>query len=244
MEPTSRLEATAPVRATTTPLETPETADPGSLRDEVQDAGTVDTDIGAINDPLPGIGLDPFSWILELFGGNGVASGVDGSSVTSFFSSLWTVYVIFAFIISFILLALYTYASVWRWYYYGQADRELREAEQLWKTKHQGPGTHSRLDDINTNIASENPNDWKLAIIEADIILDGILKDRGYPGATLGERLKSVSPNQLGSLQDAWEAHKTRNMIAHEGPDFVLTRRLAEDTIKRYKRVFEEFGVL
>lgn len=245
MEPTTRLEATATITASTTPLETPETVNPGSLRDEVRDAGTVDVSPEGITDPLPSVGIDPFSWILQLFGGNDTSAGFfNTGAITDFFSSLWSIYVIIALIISAILLAMYTYASIWRWYYYGAADRELREAEKLWQAQFKGAAKSNRLDDIDANVASENPNDWKLAIIEADIILDGLLKERGYVGATLGERLKSISPNQLGSLQDAWEAHKTRNMIAHEGPDFVLTKRMAEETIVRYKRVFAEFGVL
>jgi hypothetical protein len=90
---------------------------------------------------------------------------------------------------------------------------------------------------------SSNPNDWKLAIIEADIILDDILKKQGYAGNSLGERLKSIAPSQLESLQDAWEAHKVRNNIAHQGADFILTQRLAQETITKYQRVFTEFGV-
>ena len=93
------------------------------------------------------------------------------------------------------------------------------------------------------HIASYSPSDWKLAIIEADIILDEILKDAGYAGTSLGERLRSISPERLRSLDDAWQAHKVRNQIAHGGADFILTQRLAQDTIKQYRRVFHEMGV-
>jgi hypothetical protein len=90
---------------------------------------------------------------------------------------------------------------------------------------------------------SDNPNDWKLAIIEADIILDQTLKGRGYAGTSLGERLRSITPSQLSSIDDAWDAHRVRNKIAHEGSDFVITRRIVDETIARYMRVFREFGV-
>jgi len=95
-----------------------------------------------------------------------------------------------------------------------------------------------------THTASDNPNDWKLAIIEADIILDEALKKAGFGGGSLGERLRSISPAQLPSLDDAWQAHKVRNQIAHGGADFILTKRLAEDTIKQYRRVFTDLGIL
>lgn len=221
MEPTTPLQATATITASTTPIDT-----------------------GAITDPLPAVGFDPFSLILHFLGGNDTTAGFfDSGGIFDFFGAVWNVYVFFALLSSLLLLGLYTYASMWRWYYYGETDRQLREAEALYDAQFRGVTKNSRLDDILTHVTSDNPNDWKLAIIEADIILDGILKDRGYAGNTLGERLRSISPNQLASIQDAWEAHKTRNMIAHEGPDFVLTKRMAEDTIKRYMRVFAEFGL-
>jgi hypothetical protein len=235
MEPTTRLEATTTTTATTSPLS-----------DEVRDGGSVSgLESGGISDPLPAIGFDPFSLLLQLFAGNDSSSSmITSGGFFDFLSSLWSIFVVLALIFSIILLAMYTYASMWRWYYYGQADKELRENERLYQEQFKGAAKSSRLTDIEKNVSSDNPNDWKLAVIEADIVLDGILKERGYGGNTLGERLRSISPNQLASLQDAWEAHKTRNMIAHEGPDFVLTKRMAEDTIVRYKRVFAEFGVL
>ena len=72
--------------------------------------------------------------------------------------------------------------------------------------------------------------------------MDDTLKQKGYPGATLGERLKSAASN-MNTLQDAWEAHKIRNRIAHDGADFVLTKKIAQETIGRYQRVFNELGV-
>lgn len=234
MEPSSRLEATATMTASTSPLETPETLDPNSLVDNSE----------TVADVLPAVGFDPFSLLLNLLGGNETtAAFFTTNGLTDFIGTLWNIYVFFALLVSVGLLIMYTYASMWRWFYYGDANRQLREAEDLYDAQFRGIHKSSRLDDIQAHVASDNPNDWKLAIIEADIILDGLLKDRGYAGNTLGERLRSISVNQLGSLQDAWEAHKIRNMIAHEGPDFVLTKRMAEDTVKRYLRVFAEFGL-
>ena len=43
------------------------------------------------------------------------------------------------------------------------------------------------------------------------------------------------------TLEDAWNAHKVRNAIAHQGSDFVLTKRVADATITQYRHVFEEF---
>ena len=120
---------------------------------------------------------------------------------------------------------------------------QIAEQERIYDENFRGGVKNSRIEDIFNHIASDNPNDWKLAIIEADIILDEELKKAGYGGTSLGERLKSISPAQLSSLDFAWQAHKVRNQIAHAGADFVLTHKMAEETIKQYKIVFDELGV-
>lgn len=88
---------------------------------------------------------------------------------------------------------------------------------------------------------SQNPSDWKLALIEADTILDALVERSGFPGATLGERLKNADRGVFRTLDYAWEAHKVRNRIAHEGSDFVLTERDAKKAIAQYEEVFKEF---
>lgn len=192
----------------------------------------------------PGVGIDIFTLLFRLFGGSETTAALaNPSGILSILNSIWTVYAILAYIVSILLLVAYAYASTRRSHYYALGDQELRDAEELYDAQFRGVKKTTRLLDVLQHIESTNPNDWKLAIIEADIILDDILKQRGYIGASLGERLKSISPDQLNSLNDAWEAHKVRNRIAHDGADFVLTQRLAEETINRYRRVFGEFGV-
>ncbi|MBU6232470.1 MAG: hypothetical protein KGI45_03045 [Patescibacteria group bacterium] len=90
------------------------------------------------------------------------------------------------------------------------------------------------------HIGSANMNDWKQAIIEADILLDNLLTTMGYRGESVGEKLQRVESGDMKSLQDAWEAHKVRNQIAHE-PGFQLDHHTANQTIHHYRRVFEEF---
>lgn len=196
--------------------------------------------------PISTFGIDPFSWILQMLAGNDSTGGFfdSASGVFDFLSTLWSVWVFFAFLLCLIMLLIYIYASIRRWQYFMMMDAWVQEQQELYDAQFRGLNKRNRMDDILEHLDSDNPNDWKLAIIEADIILDDILKQRGYAGNSLGERLKSITPQQLGSLNEAWEAHKVRNLIAHEGADFVLTQRKAEETISRYRRVFAEFGIL
>lgn len=179
---------------------------------------------------------------------SGLGEAIDSSSLLStvlnFTNDIWTVFTIISYTFSIVLLFIYVYAATERKYLHMSRMKELQERERIYDERFRSGPKNSRFSDIEKHIASDNPNDWKLAIIEADIILDETLKKIGYNGVSLGERLKSISPNQLTCLDDAWQAHKIRNQIAHGGADFVLTKHLAEETIKRYRRVFTELGAV
>ena len=174
--------------------------------------------------------------ILEFFG----ASAPTAESLLSTLVFLWGTFVVFSLLLAALFFAGYIYAAI-RFNQLAEVELEgLKKQEQLWQELYGGKSS-SRFDDIKAHIASENPNDWKLAIIEADIELERMLEAAGYPGATIGEKLKSANRDTFTTLQDAWEAHKVRNRIAHDGADFVLTKRLANETITRYQKVFNEF---
>jgi hypothetical protein len=91
---------------------------------------------------------------------------------------------------------------------------------------------------------SQNPSDWRLAIIEADIILDELLENLHLPGDTMGEKLKAVEKSDFTTIEYAWEAHKARNFIAHEGEGFLLSQRETRRIISLYEAVFKEFFLI
>jgi hypothetical protein len=97
---------------------------------------------------------------------------------------------------------------------------------------------------IRANLLSDSPSDWRLGIIEADIYLDRLLDDKGYRGDTMGDKLKNLTDAQLPSLQIAWEAHKVRNRIAHDGAAFVLTMPEARRTLSYFEIVFRDLGAI
>lgn len=93
-------------------------------------------------------------------------------------------------------------------------------------------------------IGSDSPNDWRIAILEADSMLDELLQERGYEGESLGDRLKGARDNSFASIDNAWEAHNIRNGIAHAGSEFSLTQIEARRTIRLYETVFDEFKAI
>ena len=121
-----------------------------------------------------------------------------------------------------------------------QAKRK-EESMQVISVEPEG-SENKRWEFVQNKINSENPSDWRLAIIEADLILDDLLVDLVPAGEDMGDRLKKVNPAGFRSLNSAWEAHKVRNSIAHAGSDFSLSKTEAKRVIAMYEEVFHEFG--
>ncbi len=93
-------------------------------------------------------------------------------------------------------------------------------------------------------LESLNPNDWRLAVLEADILLDEMLEERGVPGESLGERLKATTPAMFSTVQKGWEAHIVRNRLAHEGANYELNQREARRVVGLFAEMLREGGFI
>lgn len=91
---------------------------------------------------------------------------------------------------------------------------------------------------------SENQSDWRLAVIEADIMLSDLLDKLQLPGETMGDKLKAVEKSDFQTIDSAWEAHKFRNQIAHQGQDFLVNGREIRRVVSLFESVFKEFDLI
>jgi len=90
---------------------------------------------------------------------------------------------------------------------------------------------------------SDNPNDWKQAIIEADKMLEVVVNTFAVPGDNMGDKMKNIEKGDWQTLDEAWQAHKVRNQIAHEH-NFHLSQREARIAIANFEKVFKEFDFI
>lgn len=81
----------------------------------------------------------------------------------------------------------------------------------------------------------------KLAVIEADKLLDGALKSMMMPGDTLGERLKAAG-YKYPDIRHVWGAHRLRNQLVHDS-SFDLTTRQAHSALRDYKAALKTLNV-
>ena len=103
------------------------------------------------------------------------------------------------------------------------------------------PEENTRWKHVELLMKSHNPSDWKQAIIEADVMLEDMLDKVGYPGVSIGDKLKNIEESDFETLDKAWEAHKVRNRIAHDGSGYKFPYDEAARVIGLYHDVFKEF---
>lgn len=167
--------------------------------------------------------------------------------LAAWFLEFWSVWKVIAVI----LIAVCT---VWTIYNLRKLSRIKKEEEKIFGTVPrdvflpESAGPEEKANEkwlkVLAHARSENPSDWRLAIIEADIMLDEHLRAKGYVGDSVGEMLKSVDPSDMLTLDAAWEAHKVRNRIAHAGAAFQLNERETKRVVALFESVFKEFRII
>ena len=82
----------------------------------------------------------------------------------------------------------------------------------------------------------------KMALVEADTLLDSALKSIMMPGETLGERLK-MACYKYPRLKDVWWAHKLRNQLVHQH-DFRLAERETRQALDEFEKALKTLNIL
>ncbi len=161
--------------------------------------------------------------------------GLVKSSFMQFFSYFKFISVILSTLLIFFINYLYKKLKV-----LGEID----EAKYRHKDVEEDKNINQSWERVLGHANSENESEWRLAILEADIMLNDLLEKLSLPGDTMAEKLKSVEKTDFTTIDMAWEGHKIRNRIAHDGASFQLSSHETKRVIGLYKQVFEEFRII
>jgi len=114
----------------------------------------------------------------------------------------------------------------------GLGTQDLQEIKRKWQ-------------EIEQLMNLGKPSNFKTAILEADKLLDHVLKLYGYQGQTMGERMKSIPKDKYPRdfFDNMWQAHKLRNELVHN-IDYEVMDFEAKSAILKFRRVLEELKVL
>lgn len=95
---------------------------------------------------------------------------------------------------------------------------------------------------IESSLKRDEPTSGQLAILNADKLVDMALRERGFKGSTMGERMKSAK-DTWSNADHIWSAHKIRNRIAHE-PDVKVSYDIAKRALVAYKQALKDLGAI
>lgn len=96
---------------------------------------------------------------------------------------------------------------------------------------------------IKKRLESGNVSQYKVAILEADVMIDKVLSDMSYPGKNLTERLEKINPAQLPNYEELKNAHQIRNRVIHEA-GFSVDRKEAEEIVAVYENLLKNLELL
>ena len=85
-------------------------------------------------------------------------------------------------------------------------------------------------------------SDYKLAIIDADDLLEEVLDNRGYDGDTFEEALKEAGKLISDIVDDVLRAHNVRNSIVYN-PDYKITASEAKKILDIYESAVKGIGL-
>jgi hypothetical protein len=103
-------------------------------------------------------------------------------------------------------------------------------------------GVKSRWQEIESLLDRPGEMNYKLAVMEADKLLDFVLKSMSMSGKDMGERIRFAT-FKYGRLRKVWWAHVLRNQLVHEAT-FSLDRGTAKRAIKTFERALRELGAI
>jgi uncharacterized membrane protein YcaP (DUF421 family) len=133
---------------------------------------------------------------------------------------------------AFLILVLFVIAIVWLKKKFSRPELYGMTREQVEKKWKQIIATSKLNGDMGL----------KLAIIEADNLLDAALKSLVMPGDTLGERLKSAG-YKYPKIKNVWWAHKLRNNLVHDH-SFRLNSSQAKKALNEFEKALKVLKVL
>lgn len=96
-----------------------------------------------------------------------------------------------------------------------------------------------RWETILSRLESDNPSQYKVAILEADVFAEEVLEILGYHGANMKERLEHMQDYDVETKGDLVTGHAVRNRIINES-HFEPTREEAEATLRHFSNFFKE----
>ncbi len=114
---------------------------------------------------------------------------------------------------------------------------------ESWKRK---PYQEIKIDkdwnEILRQAKDEDESERKLAVIEADDLINDVLSQLGYEGETLLEKLSGLTKEIIPNIEDVRSAHKERRDMVYD-PNKNVSKEEATKLISTYEEVFKDLQI-
>ncbi len=118
--------------------------------------------------------------------------------------------------------------------------RQLKYGDDVVPKKHRTTG--KTWNKIRERLDSNDENQWKIAILEAEKFIDQDLIGQGYKGNDFSERINSIPYGTFESLEKIKEIHEIRNEIIRN-PDFEISHGRAILAIETFEKFRSQLGI-
>lgn len=147
-----------------------------------------------------------------------------------------------------VLIPVTFYALYQLWQYRPKFVYDPRKWQKYVKPKKGGssvktPVIANAWGKVQSRLKDGSANSLRLAIIEADGVVDNALRRLGLSGETFADRLGHLDPEKYSTLDRLWDAHRIRNNLVHT-PDFQVPTAKAEEAIAAYEAFLKEIKAL
>jgi hypothetical protein len=120
----------------------------------------------------------------------------------------------------------------------------IHDIQEFLTYKHFGLSkTKKKWKEIQQNFEGGTEPEMKLAIVEANSLLDNVLRIMTYKGKNLGERLEKINDDILENLEEVKEAYTVYSNIVND-PTYHLTVKKTEEVLKSYREALVNLDAL
>ncbi len=96
--------------------------------------------------------------------------------------------------------------------------------------------------EIEHQLKRDESSSYSMCVINADKLVDQALRERGFKGKTMAERMKN-SASVFSDRNGIWKAHILRNKISHE-VNFHVTYEDALYALADFRKALKDIGAI
>lgn len=170
-------------------------------------------------------------------------------SINSIGGADFSGFVLFLKIISGLISVAFIGGSIYSWLELQKVNDQMARsrAEHFSRNNKEKKSSNPQVErwsNIAAMFQSQDETAWRMAVIDADAMLEDLVTEMGFDGQYFGDKLKAMQQARVPWVQSAWDVHLLRNKLAHEGSRYPLNNREAYQAFKTYESIFFQTGYL